>query len=56
MDRHKLHSLPDIPDIMFCGAICSVESWRDFVGFAESKLEFLRRFTPADSTLKCIKI
>ena len=46
IDRHKLHTLPDILLVMFCGVICGVESWRDFVDFGESKLDYLRRFTP----------
>ena len=31
IDRHKLHSLPDILFIVFCGAICGVETWEDLV-------------------------
>lgn len=46
IERQKLHSLPDILLIVFCGAICGAESWRDFVDFGESKIEFLRKFTP----------
>lgn len=46
IDRHKLHSLPDILLIMFCGVICGAESWRDFEDFGESKIDYLRRFSP----------
>jgi len=49
VDRHKLHSLPDILLIMFCGVICGVESWRDFVDFGESKIDYLRRFSPLEN-------
>jgi predicted transposase YbfD/YdcC len=31
---------------MFCGVICGAESWRDFSDFGESKLDYLRRFSP----------
>ena len=49
IDRHKLHSLPDTLLIMFCGVICGVESWRDFVDFGESKIDYLRQFTDLDN-------
>ncbi len=44
VDRNKLHSLPDILLIIFCGAICGVESWEDFVDFGESKKDFLQKY------------
>ena len=37
IERCKLHALPDILFIVFYGAICGVETWEDFVDFAESK-------------------
>lgn len=43
MDRQKLHSLSDILLVVFCGAICGAESWRDFVDFGHSKLNFLKQ-------------
>lgn len=46
IERQKLHSFPDILLIVFCGAIWGAESWRDFVDFGESKIDFLRQFTP----------
>jgi len=49
IDRHKLHPLPDILLIMFCGVICGAESWRDFVDFGESKIDYLRRFSPLEN-------
>jgi len=49
IDRQKLHSLPDILFIAFCGAICGAESWRDFVDFGESKIDFLRKYTPLEN-------
>ena len=45
VDRNKLHSLPDVLFIIFCGAICGVETWEDFVDFGQSKIGFLRRYT-----------
>lgn len=46
IDRQKLHALPDILFVVFCGVICGVESWADFVLFGESKLDFLRQYVP----------
>lgn len=46
IDRQKLHQLPDILFLVFCGVICGVDSWEDFVLFGESKLDFLRRYVP----------
>lgn len=46
IDRQKLHALPDILFIVFTGVICGVESWSDFVLFAESKLDYLRKYVP----------
>lgn len=45
VERQKLHSLPDILFIVFCGAICGVETWEDFVDFAECKIDFLKKYT-----------
>lgn len=44
IDRNKLHALPDILLIVFCGAICGVETWEDFVDFGHSKIGFLRKY------------
>ncbi|MDZ7922578.1 MAG: ISAs1 family transposase [Marinagarivorans sp.] len=46
IDRQKLHALPDILFIVFCGSICGIESWEDFVAFAQCKLEFLKKHIP----------
>jgi predicted transposase YbfD/YdcC len=46
VDRQKLHALSDILLIVFCGVICGVETWQDFVDFGVSKIEYLRKFTP----------
>lgn len=46
IDRQKLHALPDILFIVFCGSICGVESWEDFVLFSHSKLDFLKKYIP----------
>lgn len=44
VDRQKLHTLPDILFIVFCGAICGVETWEDFVDFAECKIDFIKKY------------
>lgn len=49
IDRNKLHSLPDILFIVFCGVICGVETWEDFVDFGESKIEFLKRYASLEN-------
>jgi predicted transposase YbfD/YdcC len=49
IDRQKLHALPDILLIAVCGAICGAESWRDFTDFGESKIDFLRKYTPLEN-------
>lgn len=49
VDRQKLHSLPDILFIAFCGAICGAESWRDFSDFGDSQIDFLRKYTPLEN-------
>ena len=46
VDRQKLHALPDILFIVFCGSICGVDSWEDFVLFARGKLDFLQKHIP----------
>lgn len=42
IERGKLHPLHEILFVVLCGSICGASSWRDFVEFGESKLEFLR--------------
>ena len=42
VERQKLHALPDILLIIFCGAICGVETWEDFVDYGKSKITFLK--------------
>ena len=44
IERQKLHSLPDILFIVFCGAICGVETWEDFVDFAECKIDVIQQY------------
>lgn len=45
IDRNKIHLLSDILFIVFCGSICGVETWEDFVDFGQSKLTFLKKYT-----------
>ncbi len=51
IDRKKFYPLSEILLIMFCGTICGAESWRDFVDFGESRLEYLRRFSPLTNVI-----
>ena len=44
IDRKKLYPLVEILFVVLCGSICGAESWRDFVLFGKSKLEFLRGY------------
>lgn len=44
IDRKKLYPLVEILFVVLCGSICGAESWRDFVLFGKSKLEFLRLY------------
>jgi len=44
IDRKKLYPLVEILFVVLCGSVCGAESWRDFVLFGKSKLEFLRRY------------
>lgn len=44
MDRKKLYPLVEILFVVLCGSICGAESWRDFVLFGTSKLDFLQHY------------
>jgi predicted transposase YbfD/YdcC len=44
LDRKKLYPLVEILFVVLCGSICGAESWRDYVLFGKSKLEFLRQY------------
>jgi predicted transposase YbfD/YdcC len=44
VERQKLHALPDMLLIVFCGAICGSETWQDFEDFGHSKMEFLKKY------------
>jgi hypothetical protein len=43
IDRKKLYPLVEVLFVVLCGSICGAESWRDYVLFGESKLDFLRQ-------------
>jgi len=49
VERNKLHALPDILLIVFCGSLCGVESWADFVEYGESKKDFLKRYVKLEN-------
>lgn len=44
INRKKLYPLVELMFVVLCGSICGAESWRDFVLFGNSKLEFLRQY------------
>lgn len=44
INRKRLYPLVEILFVVLCGSICGAESWRDYVLFGESKLEFLKRY------------
>ena len=44
--RHKLHPLIEIIFLAVCGSICGAESWRDFVMFGKTKIDYLRKYFP----------
>ena len=44
IDRKKLYPLVEVLFVVLCGSICGAESWRDFVLFGKSKLNFLRNY------------
>jgi predicted transposase YbfD/YdcC len=46
VERTKLHPLIEILFIVICGSICGADSWRDYVDFGKSKLNYLRKFFP----------
>ena len=53
IDRKKLYPLSEILLVVLCGSICGAQSWRDFVLFGESKVDYLRRFSPFDNGIPC---
>jgi len=56
IDRNKKHDLSEMLFVSCCAVISGVGGWSDFVEFAKSKLDWLRRFvqldngTPVDDT------
>jgi len=44
IERKKLYPLVEILFVVLCGSICGAESWRDFVLFGNSKLDFFRKY------------
>lgn len=46
VSRTKLYPLNEILFIVICAIICEADSWRDFVDFGETKLDYLKRFFP----------
>jgi predicted transposase YbfD/YdcC len=46
VDRTKFYPLIEILFVVICGSICGADSWRDYVDFGKSKLDYLKRFFP----------
>ena len=53
IERKKLYPLTEILFIVVSGSICGAESWRDFVLFGESKIDFLRQYYPFRNGVPC---
>ena len=49
ISRKKLYPLIEILFVVLCGSICGAESWRDFVLFGESKIDFLNGIACKDT-------
>jgi predicted transposase YbfD/YdcC len=49
IERKKLYPLVELLFVVLCGSICGAESWRDFVLFGNSKLDFLRQYYPFEN-------
>ena len=43
------HPLTEILFVIISGSVCCAESWRDFVSFAEEKIDFLREHFPYEN-------
>jgi predicted transposase YbfD/YdcC len=58
MERKKLHPVPEIMLVAFCGVIAGCESWDDIELYGELKVEHLKKYlpfkegTPSDDTLR----
>jgi len=44
IDRKKLYPLVEVMFVVLCGSICGAESWRDYVLFGKSKIDYLRQY------------
>ncbi len=53
ISRKKLYPLIEILFVVLCGSICGAESWRDFVLFGESKIDFLKEYYPFSNGIAC---
>lgn len=49
VNRTKIYPLNEILFIVICAIICGADSWRDFVDFGETKLDYLKKFYPFDN-------
>jgi predicted transposase YbfD/YdcC len=46
VNRTKIYPLNEILFIVICAIICGADSWRDFVDFGETKVDYLKKFYP----------
>ena len=51
IDRNKKHDLAELLFVASCAVISGAEGWSDIVEFAESKLDWLRRFVKLDNSI-----
>ena len=49
VNRTKVYPLNEILFIVICAIICGADSWRDFVDFGETKLDYLKKFYPFEN-------
>jgi hypothetical protein len=49
VDRNKKHDLSEMLFVACCAVISGADGWSDIVEFAESKLDWLRRFVKLDN-------
>lgn len=47
--RNRTYPMEEILFVVLCGSICGAESWRDFVGYGNAKIDFLRQYFPFEA-------
>ena len=51
VNRTKVYPLNEVLFIVICAIICGADSWRDFVDFGETKLDYLKKFYPFENKI-----